>query len=195
MDFARVLGAGEVLCVGGAQLHGDHLTTVLVSPELDGAPDLLVLWRGWVPVDVDLEPLVVPRDAVPVLDLTCGPYPRGGARGVAYSKDSCTRVPMAYSGYRAAASSAVHSFGWAFGLGVGLACLGALRFFAPSRRRALGRTHLGGDPWGCCTGAWPGANTGCSRVAGTSGLDVGTVSFSWNTCLVMMPSVSLASCR
>ena len=81
MDFARVLGAGEVLRVGGAQLHGDHLTTSLVSPEFYGAPQLLVVGGGRVPLDVDLEPLVVPGDEVPVLDLPCGPYPLGGARG------------------------------------------------------------------------------------------------------------------
>ena len=73
MDFARVLGAGEVLRVGGAQLHGDHLTTGLVSQEFDGAPQLLVVGGGRVPLDVDLEPLVVPGDEVPVLDLPCGP--------------------------------------------------------------------------------------------------------------------------
>ena len=66
---------------GGAQLHGDHLTTGLVSPELDGAPQFLVVGGGRVPLDVDLEPLVVPGDEVPVLDLPCGPYPLGGARG------------------------------------------------------------------------------------------------------------------
>ena len=81
MDFARVLGAGEVLRVGGAQLHGDHLTTGSVSPEFDSAPQLLVVGGGRVPLDVDLEPLVVPGDGAPVLDLPCGPYPLGGARG------------------------------------------------------------------------------------------------------------------
>ena len=81
MDFASVLGACEVLCVGRAELHGNHLTTVSVSPEFDGAPHLLVVGAGWVPREVNLEPLVVPSDAVPVLDLTCGPYPLGGARG------------------------------------------------------------------------------------------------------------------
>ena len=74
MDFARVLGAGEVLLVGGALLYGDHLTTVSVSPEFDGAPHLFVVGGGWVSLDVDLEPLVVPGDAVSVLDLTCGPF-------------------------------------------------------------------------------------------------------------------------
>ena len=63
MDFARVLGAGEVLRVRGAQLHGDHPTTVSVSPEFDDAPHLLVVGGGRVPLDVDLEPLVVPGDA------------------------------------------------------------------------------------------------------------------------------------
>ena len=81
MDFARVLGAGEVLRVRGAQLHGDHLTTGSVSPEFDGAPQLLVVGGGRVPLDVDLVPLVVPGDEVLVLDLPCGPYPLGGARG------------------------------------------------------------------------------------------------------------------
>ena len=57
------------------------LTTVSVSPELDGAPHLLVVGGDWVPLDIDVEPLVVPDDAVLVLDLTCGPYPLGGARG------------------------------------------------------------------------------------------------------------------
>ena len=81
VDLARVLGAGEVPHVGDAQLRWDHLTTVSVSPEFDGAPHLLVVGGGWVPLDVDCEPLVVPRDAVPLLDLRRGPYPRGGARG------------------------------------------------------------------------------------------------------------------
>ena len=61
-------------------MHGDHLTTVLVSPEFDDSPHLLVVGGGWVPFDVDLESLVVRRDAVPMLDFTGGPYPRGGAR-------------------------------------------------------------------------------------------------------------------
>ena len=39
---------------------------------------------------------------------------------VAYSKGSCTWVPMAYSGYRAAASSLVQLFALALGLGAGL---------------------------------------------------------------------------
>ena len=184
MDLACVLSACGMLRVGGAELHGDHLTTVSVSSEFDGTPHLLVVGGGWVPLDVDLEPLVVSGDAVPVLDLTSA---------VAYSKNSCTRVAMAYSGYRAAASSSVQLFGLAFGFGAGLTCAGALRFFAPRQRRAMGCPLWGGAPWGCCTGAWPSANTGCSRVAGTSGLDVGTVSFSWNTCLVMRPSTSSAS--
>ena len=118
-----------------------------------------------------------------------------GPAAVAFSKGSCTRVPMVFSGYRAAAPSAVRLFGLAGGLAAGLACVGAFRFFAPWRRRALGRTCWGGAPWGCCTAAWPGANMGCSRVAGTSGLDVGTASLSCNTCLVMMPRVSSACCR
>ena len=118
-----------------------------------------------------------------------------GPAAVGYSKGSCTRVPVAYSGYRAAASSLVQLFGLALGFGAGLACVGALRFCAPWRRRAAGCPRWGGAPWGCCTGAWPGANTGCSRAAGTLGLDVGTGSFSWNTCLVMRPSTSSASCR
>ena len=54
-----------------------------------------------------------------------------GPAAVAYSKGSCTRVPMAYSGYRAAASSLVQLFDLALGLGAGLACAGALRFCAP----------------------------------------------------------------
>ena len=67
-----------------------------------------------------------------------------GPAAVAYSKGSCTRVLMAYSGYRAAASSSVQLFGLAFGLGAGLACAGALRFFASGRRRALGCPCWGG---------------------------------------------------
>ena len=39
-----------------------------------------------------------------------------GPAAVACSKGSCTRAPMAYSGYRAAASSSVQLFGLAFGL-------------------------------------------------------------------------------
>ena len=81
LDLARVLGAGEVLCVGGAELYGDHLATVMVSPEFDCSPNLLVFEGSWVPFAVDLESRVVPRDAVPMGDLTCGPYQRGGARG------------------------------------------------------------------------------------------------------------------
>ena len=47
VDLTRVLGAGEVLCVEGAQLHGDHLMTVSVLPELDGLLHLLVVGAGW----------------------------------------------------------------------------------------------------------------------------------------------------
>ena len=118
-----------------------------------------------------------------------------GPAAVAYSKGSCTQVPMAYSGYRAAASSLVQLFDLALGLGAGLACAGASRLCAPWRRRAAGCSRWAGALWGCCMGAWPGANTRCSRAAGTSGLDVGTGSFSWNTCYVMRPSTSSASCR
>ena len=71
VDLARVLGAGQVLCVGGAHLHGDHFTTVSVLPEFRNSPHLLLIRGGLVPFDVDLEALVVPRDAVPMLDLTC----------------------------------------------------------------------------------------------------------------------------
>ena len=74
-----VLSISEVLCVGGAQLHGDHLPTFFVPPEFHGWRHLLVVGGGWVPLDVDLEPLVVPRDAVPMGDLTRGPYPSEGA--------------------------------------------------------------------------------------------------------------------
>ena len=116
-----------------------------------------------------------------------------GPAAVAFWKGSCTRVLMAYSLYRAAASSLVQFFG--LGLGARLACAGALRFFAPWLRRVLTRPLGGAAPWGYCTVAWPGVNTGCSRVAGTSGLDVGTASVSWNTSLVMVPSVSSAACR
>ena len=79
VDFARVLVASELLCVWGAQLYGDHLTNVLLPPEFDGSPHLLVIAAGWVPLDVDLESLVLPRDAVPIGDLTRGPYPCEGA--------------------------------------------------------------------------------------------------------------------
>ena len=81
VDLARVLGAGEVLCRGGAQLYGDHLTTVSVSPEFIGSPPLLVVEGRWVRLDVDLESRIVPHNAVPMGDLSLGPYPRGGARG------------------------------------------------------------------------------------------------------------------
>ena len=81
MDLACVLGACEVLHVGGAELHGDHLTTVSVLPGFNGVPHLLVAGGCWFPLDLDSDPLVVPGDAVPVLDLTCGPYPLRGARG------------------------------------------------------------------------------------------------------------------
>ena len=67
-----------------------------------------------------------------------------GPAAVAYSKGSCTRVPMASSGYRAAASFSVQLFSLTFGLGVGLTCAGALRFFAPGRRLALGCPLFGG---------------------------------------------------
>ena len=92
-----------------------------------------------------------------------------GPTAVAYSKGSCTRAPMAYSGYRAAASSSVQQFAFNFYLVAGLACRGALRFFAPWRRRVLGRLSSGGASWGCCTGAWAGANRGCSPAAGRWG--------------------------
>ena len=46
VDFPRVLGAGEVLCVWDAQSYGDHLTTVLVSPVFDGSPHFLVIRAG-----------------------------------------------------------------------------------------------------------------------------------------------------
>ena len=54
-----------------------------------------------------------------------------GPAAVGYSKGSSTRVLMAYSGYRAAASSLVQLSGLALGFGAGLACVGALRFCAP----------------------------------------------------------------
>ena len=54
-----------------------------------------------------------------------------GPAAVAYPKGSCTRAPMAYSGYRAAAFSSVQLFGLDFDLGAGLACVRTLRFFAP----------------------------------------------------------------
>ena len=63
-----------------------------------------------------------------------------------YLKGSCTQAPMGYSGYRAAASSLVQCFGFGFGLGASLACVGALRFFIPWRRRALGRPLWGAAP-------------------------------------------------
>ena len=195
MDFARVLGAGEVLRVGGAQLHGDHLTTGLVSPELDGAPQLLVVGGGRVPLDVDLEPLVVPRDEVPVLDLPCGPYPLGGARGRGVLEGQLHPGVDGVFGIQGSGFLFGPALRFGLGFGAGLACVGALRFCAPWRRRAAGCPRWGGAPWGRCTGAWPGANTGCLRAAGTSGLDVGTGSVSWNTCLVMRPSTSSASCR
>ena len=52
VDFARVINAGEVLCVGDAQLYVDHLTTVLVSFELGYSPLLHVVGDGWVLFDV-----------------------------------------------------------------------------------------------------------------------------------------------
>ena len=143
-----------------------------------------------------LNPIVVPGDAVPVLDLTCGPYPLGGARGRGVLEGQLhPGTHSVSSGYRAVASSSVQLFNLALGLGAGLAFAAASRFFAPWQRRALGCPHLGGAPWGCCTGAWPAAITRCSRAAETSGLDVGTVSFSWNSCLVMKPSTLSASGR
>ena len=77
-----------------------------------------------------------------------------GPAAVVYSKGSCTRVPMAYSGYRAATFSTVQLFDLAFCLGAGLACVEDLRYSAPWRRRALGRAPWEGAPTGCCTGAW-----------------------------------------
>ena len=84
---------------------------------------------------------------------------------MAFSKGSCTRVPMANSGYRAAASSLVQLCSLSF--------VRALRFLASWRPRAFGRPCRGGAPWGCFTGAWLSANTACPQVAGTSGLDKG----------------------
>ena len=81
VDFAPVLGAVEVLCVAGARLYGDHLTTTLISRKFGGSPQLIVVGGVWIPFDVDLESLVVPRDAVPMGDLTRGPYAHGSATG------------------------------------------------------------------------------------------------------------------
>ena len=66
------MSASVVLCVGGAHLHGNHLPTVLVPPELDRLPPLLVVGGGWVPFDVELVSLVYPRDVVPMCDLARG---------------------------------------------------------------------------------------------------------------------------
>ena len=57
----------------------------------------------------------------PVTRYRCLTYPAAhihleGPAAVGYSKGSCTRVLMAYSGYRAAASSLVQLFGLALGL-------------------------------------------------------------------------------
>ena len=81
VNLACVLGAGEVLCDGGAELYGDHPTTFLVEVEFDGSPHLLVVGSGWVPFAVHFESLVLSSDVVPMSDLTCGPYPRGEASG------------------------------------------------------------------------------------------------------------------
>ena len=59
VEFACVRGAGELLCDGGAQLHGDHFPSVLVLPDLDCSPLLLVGREGWVPLDAAHESLVV----------------------------------------------------------------------------------------------------------------------------------------
>ena len=76
VDFARVCGAGEVLCVGGAQLHGDHLLTVVAPAELHSLPVLLVCEACWVPLDADVESLVFFCETVPMGNLACCPYSR-----------------------------------------------------------------------------------------------------------------------
>ena len=78
-------------------------------------------------------------------------------------------MPMAYSGYRAAASSSDQLFGLAFGLGAGLAFAGALRFFAPGRRRALGGPRLGR----CALGLLYRPLARCKYGVLTGGWDVG----------------------
>ena len=174
---------------------GDHLTTISVSPEFDGAPHLLVVGGGLVPLDPDLKPLVVSGDAVLVLDLTCGPYPLGGARGRGLLEGQLHPGTDGVLGIQGGG----FLFGPALRLGLWVGCgfelCGGLALLRTLAMPGIGLFPLEGCAWGCCKGAWPRANTGCSGAAGTSRLDVATVSFSWNTCLVVRPSTSSASCR
>ena len=78
VDFARVLGAGDVLCVGGAYLYGDHLRPFWSRQSSMVRPTFLLLVVAgshltWM--------LLVPYAAVPMSDFTRGPYSRGGAPG------------------------------------------------------------------------------------------------------------------
>ena len=175
--------------------HGDHLTTVSVSPEFDGAPQLLVVGGGWVPLDVDLEPLVVPGDAVPVLDLTCGPYPLGGARGRGVLEGQLHPGSDGVFGIQGGGFLFGPALRLGFWLGRRFGLCGGLALLRTRAAPCIGLSLLGGCALGLLYRRGPGAITGCSRVAGTSGLDVGTASFSWNTCLVMRPSTSSASRR
>ena len=52
--LACALATGEMLCVRGEQLYVDHLPTILISPEFDGSPHLLVVGSDWLRLDVDL---------------------------------------------------------------------------------------------------------------------------------------------
>ena len=81
VDFARVCAAGEVLCVGGAQLHGDHLLTVVAPAELNGLRLILVPGACWVPLDADVDSLVFFCEKVPMGNLARCPYPSCGACG------------------------------------------------------------------------------------------------------------------
>ena len=94
-------------------------------------PTFLSLWVAGSHLTWILNPWWSPVTRYRCLTSPAAHYHLEGPAAVADSKGSCTPVPMAYSGYRAAASSSVQLFDLAFGLGPGLACAGALRFFAP----------------------------------------------------------------
>ena len=158
-------------------------------------PNFLVVGGGRVPFDVDLESLVVPLDAVPMIDLSRGTYPRRGARGRGVFEGQLNSGIYSVLGIQGGGFLLDPTLRLCLWLGCGFGLCGRLALLRPLAAPGNGPSSLGRRASGCCTGAWPGANTGFSRAAGTLGWEVGMVSFSWTTCLVMMPTVSSAACR
>ena len=132
-----------MLCVGGAQLHGNHLTTVSVLPEFDGSPHLLVVGGGWVPFDVDVEPLVVPHDAVPMLDMTRSPYPRGGARGRGVFKGQLHLGTYGVLGVQGGGFLFGPTFRLGFWLGCGFGLCGGIALLRTLAAPGIGPSSLG----------------------------------------------------